>query len=77
MRQFLVLSSVVVASLVPVSARAQTNAPDGAAVFARACASCHKPGQTEVPAPEALRALTPEAIVNALTNGKMAPQGAR
>jgi len=54
---------------------AQTNAPDGSAVFTRACANCHKPGQSEVPAPEALRALTPESIVNALTNGKMAVQG--
>jgi polyvinyl alcohol dehydrogenase (cytochrome) len=54
---------------------AQTNAPDGSAVFARGCANCHKPGQSEVPAPEALRALTPEAIVNSLTNGKMSVQG--
>ena len=45
-------------------------------MFARACASCHQPGQTAVPPPDALRAYTPEAIVNALTNGKMAAQGA-
>ena len=58
------------------AAYAQANAaPDGAAVFTRACATCHKPGQSEVPAPEVLRALTPEAIVNSLTNGKMAVQG--
>src|SRR5687767_12137114 len=50
--------------------------PAGDAVFARACANCHKPGQTEVPPPDALRAYTPEAIVNSLTNGKMAAQGA-
>ena len=50
--------------------------PDGAAVFKRACASCHQPGQTAVPPPDALRALTPEAILTALTNGKMAVQGA-
>ena len=75
MRQFFVLSSVVIASLVPIVAHAQANAPDGAAVFTRACASCHKPGQTEVPAPEVLRALTPESIINSLTNGKMAVQG--
>ena len=33
-------------------------------------------GQTAAPPPDALRAITPEAIVNALTNGKMAVQGA-
>ena len=37
--------------------------------------SCHKPGQAEVPAPEVLRTLTPESIVNSLTNGKMSVQG--
>ena len=75
MRQFFVLSSVVVASLVPMVAHAQANAPDGAAVFTRACAGCHKQGQAEVPAPEVLRTLTPESIINSLTNGKMSVQG--
>jgi polyvinyl alcohol dehydrogenase (cytochrome) len=67
---FLVLASGSIAA-----AHAQTSAPDGAAVFARACATCHKPGQSEVPAPEVLRTLTPESIVNSLTNGKMSVQG--
>ena len=58
------------------TASAQQAPPAGDAVFARACASCHQAGQTAVPPPDALRALTPEAIVNALTNGKMAVQGA-
>ena len=31
--------------------------------------------RSEVPAPEVLRALTPESIVNSLTNGKMSVQG--
>jgi polyvinyl alcohol dehydrogenase (cytochrome) len=55
-----------------------TNTPqvDGSAVFKQACASCHQPGQTGTPTPEALRAFSPEAIVNALTNGKMSLQGA-
>jgi polyvinyl alcohol dehydrogenase (cytochrome) len=75
MRLLIAGSSLVAASFIPAALHAQTNAPDGAAVFARACASCHKPGQTEVPAPEVLRALTPESIVNSLTNGKMAVQG--
>jgi polyvinyl alcohol dehydrogenase (cytochrome) len=53
--------------------------PNGAAVFQRACASCHQaaaPGTTEAPSPEVLRGFTPEAIVNALTNGRMSVQGA-
>jgi len=61
----------------PAAVMAQQPQPlAGDAVFARACASCHQPGQTAVPPPDALRAYTPEAIVNALTNGKMAAQGA-
>jgi polyvinyl alcohol dehydrogenase (cytochrome) len=51
-------------------------APGGAAVFERACASCHLPNQDAVPSPEAMRALTPEGIVNALTVGRMAAEGA-
>src|SRR6187402_1691259 len=62
---------------VPVAATAQPpQPPAGDAVFARACATCHQAGKTDVPTPDALRAYTPEAIVNALTNGKMAAQGA-
>jgi polyvinyl alcohol dehydrogenase (cytochrome) len=49
---------------------------NGSAVFERACATCHQAGQTAVPPPDVLRALAPEAIVNSLTNGKMAVQGA-
>ena len=49
--------------------------PDGAAVFARACASCHAEGQTTAPAPSTLRALSAESILNALTNGRMQQQG--
>jgi polyvinyl alcohol dehydrogenase (cytochrome) len=48
----------------------------GNALFERSCASCHKSGEKEIPAPELLRAMTPEAIVNALTTGKMSSQGA-
>ena len=50
--------------------------PDGAATFKRACASCHEMAQTGVPSLDTLRSLAPEAIVTALTNGKMAVQGA-
>jgi polyvinyl alcohol dehydrogenase (cytochrome) len=62
---------------VPAAASAQQPQPSaGDAVFTRACATCHQAGQTAVPPPDALRAYAPEAIVNALTNGKMAAQGA-
>jgi polyvinyl alcohol dehydrogenase (cytochrome) len=47
----------------------------GQAVFDRQCAACHAVANASAPTREALRALTPEAIVNALTNGKMAVQG--
>src|SRR4030095_11307956 len=71
--------SVTLALLLAVPAAAsaqQPQPPAGDALFARACASCHQAGQTAVPPPDALRAYSPEAIVNALTNGKMAAQGA-
>jgi len=52
-------------------------APDGAAVFQKACASCH--GQpapdSRAPTREVLRAVAPEAIVTALTVGNMFRQG--
>src|SRR5688572_25974509 len=61
---------------------------DGEAVFRRACSACHLPGapadsnSSSLPldgraaSREQLRRLTPEAILNALTNGKMQVQGA-
>ena len=49
---------------------------NGAAIFDRSCASCHRVGEKDVPAPELLRTLAPEAIVTALTIGKMSAQGA-
>jgi len=49
---------------------------NGSGIFDRSCASCHRAGEKEIPAPELLRTLTPEAIVNALTIGKMSVQGA-
>src|SRR6185369_13438608 len=71
--------SVTLALLLTVPAAAlaqQPQPPAGDAVFNRACASCHQAGQSKVPTPDDLRAYSPEAIVNALTNGKMAVQGA-
>ena len=49
-------------------------AVNGQAVFERSCATCHIEG-SGAPAPAALRQFSPEAIVNALVNGKMVVQG--
>ena len=46
-------------------------AADGAAVFKRACANCHAENQTTAPTPAVLRQMTPEAIFNSLTLGRM------
>jgi polyvinyl alcohol dehydrogenase (cytochrome) len=50
-------------------------AQDGAAVFQASCANCHAAadaaGQSRNPGIDTLRRLTPEAILNALLNGKM------
>ena len=50
-------------------------APPGQATYDRACASCHSEADTGAPTRNALRAMTPEAILNALVNGKMQQQG--
>jgi len=49
--------------------------PPGQAVYDRACASCHSEADTGAPTRNALRAMTPEGILNALVNGKMQRQG--
>src|SRR5262245_3101088 len=50
-------------------------AQDGAVVFQASCASCHAAAdaaqQARNPSIDTLRRLTPEAILNALLNGKM------
>jgi polyvinyl alcohol dehydrogenase (cytochrome) len=80
MRYFIVILAIVLSVGVAVIGQPQqpqaVAAANGSAIFERSCASCHKPGEKEVPAPELLRALTPESIVNALTIGKMSTQGA-
>jgi polyvinyl alcohol dehydrogenase (cytochrome) len=59
------------------SANAQQPAPavNGSAVYDRACAGCHATTGSGAPTRETLRALTPEAIHNALVNGRMQVQG--
>ncbi len=46
----------------------------GQAVFDRACASCHN-GGAGAPTTAALRQMAPDAILNALVNGRMQVQG--
>ncbi len=52
-------------------------APDGAAVYQKSCATCHaQPGaDTRAPNRETLRQFSPESIVTALTTGNMFRQG--
>jgi polyvinyl alcohol dehydrogenase (cytochrome) len=45
--------------------------PDGAAVYAQACASCHNGGDARAPSREVLSQRSPEAILSALTAGLM------
>jgi polyvinyl alcohol dehydrogenase (cytochrome) len=81
----------LLASSIPVQAQptAGGNAgTSGAAIFQRACAACHlsivqtsvanpgRPMESKAPPREMLRNFPPGAILNALTNGKMQPQGA-
>ena len=59
---------------VGLAAPAFAQTPDGEAVFKQACASCHRDGQTQAPTRETLRQMTPEAILNSLTLGRMIVQ---
>jgi polyvinyl alcohol dehydrogenase (cytochrome) len=71
-----VVAGVVVGVAVPVDAHAQM--ADGAAVFTRECASCHQRDTVGVaPAIETLRQLSSDAIVTALSSGRMRVQGER
>ena len=77
MRLRILTLPLLLVSVMPAAAQQPPQSPvNGSAVFDRACASCHQAGQTAVPPPDAIRALAPEAIVNSLTIGKMAVQGA-
>jgi len=73
MQKTLWLALVVVGTTATASAQ---QAPDGAAAFNRACATCHREGQTTAPTPAVLRQLTPEGVLNAITQGRMQVQGA-
>src|SRR5947207_1777315 len=64
-------------ALVFVSANVFAQAPDGAAIYQKSCASCHQqPGaDSRAPNREGLRQFSPESILTALTTGNMYRQG--
>src|SRR5688572_4354520 len=76
MRFFTVFALIVFGVAAPARAQqAAQGAADGGAVYERACAGCHVTSGSGAPTREALRALSPEAILNALVNGRMQVQG--
>jgi polyvinyl alcohol dehydrogenase (cytochrome) len=70
------LAAALLACLAALPAAAQT--PPGERVFAARCASCHT-GQPDSRAPslDALKARTPQAVLDALVNGAMRVQGSQ
>ena len=68
---------VVMFMLGALATPALAQAPDGAAVFQRACATCHlqPPPDSRAPTRETLALIAPEAILTALTSGNMFRQG--
>jgi polyvinyl alcohol dehydrogenase (cytochrome) len=52
--------------------------PDGEQVFTQSCASCHTGApDSRAPSLDALKARTPQAVIESLMTGAMRPQGAR
>jgi polyvinyl alcohol dehydrogenase (cytochrome) len=49
--------------------------PDAAGLYAKNCSSCHDSGGPRIPNRDALKLLSPESIVRALTSGAMRFQG--
>ncbi len=72
------LAAALAIAGVATSERLAAQAPDGAAVFARECSTCHTgAADTRAPSPDVLRRRSPEGILSALTAGAMRPQGGR
>jgi polyvinyl alcohol dehydrogenase (cytochrome) len=75
-RIFQLSVAAVLLSGVTLAAAPQT--PDGEAIFARNCVSCHDGAAgSRAPSPDVLKRRSPEAILSALTAGGMRPQGGR
>ena len=74
MRTLLTITSMSLALAAPAFAQAPA---DGAAVYQKACASCHQQPAPDSRAPtrDVLATIAPEAILTALTNGNMFRQG--
>ena len=71
-----IVAGLLVAASLSVPVRAQ--APDGAELFRGRCANCHTgEPDTRAPGPDALRARTPQAVIESLVNGAMRVQGAQ
>ena len=66
----------ILLALLLVAATASAQPANGAALFATRCAGCHvENGESRAPSPEALKARSPESIIDALTGGAMRYQG--
>ncbi len=78
MRPTMRFSTCTIGLVLLAGAALHAQAPDGAEVFKRECASCHTgAADTRAPSPEVLRRRAPEGILSALTAGAMRPQGGR
>jgi polyvinyl alcohol dehydrogenase (cytochrome) len=71
-------ASAALAGLCAYGLLAQQNSGVGTELFTRECATCHQAGTNDrAPSLQALRELAPEAILTALTTGRMAAQAQR
>jgi polyvinyl alcohol dehydrogenase (cytochrome) len=67
---------VLLVTGIPGSVSAQS--PSGDEIFKQSCASCHNgAADSRAPGPEALRARTPQAVIESLMTGAMRLQGSR
>src|SRR4051812_2437291 len=74
----LTIAALIALAAVALAKAAEPQIPDGAAIFARNCASCHDGVEgSRAPSPDVLKRRSPEAILSALTAGGMRPQGGR
>jgi polyvinyl alcohol dehydrogenase (cytochrome) len=65
-------------TLVSTEERQTTSAPDGEALFARTCATCHNgSADSRASGPDVLKQRSPAAILDALANGPMRVQGSK
>ena len=71
-----VVATTVLALFVPAILAAQSQAPNGEAVYRQHCAGCHDGTMPRMPTRDALRAVTPESIETALASFSMRRQGA-